>query len=237
LVVTHRLSKKLRFEGIDASKSDRLPPDDLPKEPLPCLVCDNYQFSNKVYIMNQSESVSPPLLQTKFVENFRWFSRFSFWVQLLFGAVSGITLILAMLSRNLSEQPNNPGIGFGIVLAIVGLVLLAFRIFWDFRYRLLGRRLQGGDIQFYPSKEDITQALRIGLNSSLVGLLIAFIASEETVGLVLAKTLAQPQALATNTENVIRSLDIFVTMANVNMIGAHFFGAVTSLGLLNWVDE
>jgi len=26
-------------------------------------------------------------------------------------------------------------------------------------------------------------------------------------------------------------------MANVNMIGAHFFGAVTSLGLLNWVDE
>ncbi|WP_373534791.1 DUF3611 family protein [Microcoleus sp.] len=189
--------------------------------------------------MNQSESVSvsPPLLQSKFVENFRWFSRFSFWVQLLFGAVSGITLILAMLSRNLSEQPNNPGIGFGIVLAIVGIILLAFRIFWDFRYRLLGRRLQGGDIEFYPSKEDITQALRIGLNSSLVGLLIAFIASEETVGLVLAKTLAQPQALATNTENVIRSLDIFVTMSNVNMIGAHFFGAVTSLGLLNWVDE
>ena len=38
-------------------------------------------------------------------------------------------------------------------------------------------------------------------------------------------------------ENVIRSLDIFVTMANVNLIGAHFFGAVTSLGLLNWVEE
>ncbi len=215
-------------------------PDYRPKQPLPCFVCDNYQFSNKVYIMNQSESVSvsPPLLQSKFVENFRWFSRFSFWVQLLFGAVSGITLILAMLSRNLSEQPNNPGIGFGIVLAIVGVVLLAFRIFWDFRYRLLGRRLQGGDIEFYPSKEDITQALRIGLNSSLVGLLLAFLASEATVGVVLAKTLAQPQALATNTpENVIRSLDIFVTMSNVNMIGAHFFGAVTSLGLLNWVEE
>jgi hypothetical protein len=38
-------------------------------------------------------------------------------------------------------------------------------------------------------------------------------------------------------ENVIRSLDIFVTVANVNLIGAHFFGSVTSLGLLNGVEE
>ena len=71
-----------------------------------------------------------------------------------------------------------------------------------------------------------------------MGVLIAFVTSEETVAVVLAKTLSQPQALAAYTpENVIRSLDIFVTMANVNLIGAHFFGAVTSLGLLNWVEE
>ncbi|MFB2981819.1 DUF3611 family protein [Microseira sp. BLCC-F43] len=189
--------------------------------------------------MNQSESLSPPLTQPEFVATFRFFSRFSFWIQLGLGAVSGIALLFAMFSRNLSEQTNNAGIGFGIFLAIVGLLLLCFRIFWDFRYRLLGRRLQAANPQFQPSKEDITQTLRIGLISSLVGLLIAFVASEETVAVVLAKTLAQPQTIAATytPENAIRSLDVFVTLANVNMIGAHFFGAVTSLGLLNWVEE
>lgn len=188
--------------------------------------------------MTQPESLSQPVTQTQFVATFRLFSRFSFWIQLFLGAVSGIVLLFAILSRNMSEQTNNPGIGFGVFLAIVGLLLLCFRIFWDFRYRLLGRLLHAENSQVYPSKEHITHTLRIGLISSLVGVLIAFVASEETVAVVLAKTLSQPQALAAYTpENVIRSLDIFVTMANVNLIGAHFFGAVTSLGLLNWVED
>ncbi|MEG4092012.1 DUF3611 family protein [Microcoleus sp. Pol14C6] len=188
--------------------------------------------------LNQPESLSQPLIQSEFVATFRLFSRFSFWIQLFFGAVSGIVLLFAMLGRNMSEQTNNAGIGFGVFLAIVGLLLLCFRIFWDFRYRLLGRLLHAENSQVYPSKEHITHTLRIGLVSSLVGVLIAFVASEETVAVVLAKTLSQPQAMAAYApENVIRSLDIFVTMANVNLIGAHFFGAVTSLGLLNWVEE
>ncbi|MEG4109635.1 DUF3611 family protein [Microcoleus sp. S13_C5] len=189
--------------------------------------------------LNQPESLSQPLTQSEFVATFRLFSRFSFWIQLFFGAVSGIVLLFAMLGRNMSEQTNNnAGIGFGVFLAIVGLLLLCFRIFWDFRYRLLGRLLHAENSQVYPSKEHITHTLRIGLVSSLVGVLIAFVASEETVAVVLAKTLSQPQAMAAYApENVIRSLDIFVTMANVNLIGAHFFGAVTSLGLLNWVED
>ncbi|MEG5173435.1 DUF3611 family protein [Microcoleus sp. B3-D7] len=189
--------------------------------------------------LNQPEPLSQPLTQSEFVATFRLFSRFSFWIQLFFGAVSGIVLLFAMLGRNMGDQTNNnAGIGFGIFLAIVGLLLLCFRIFWDFRYRLLGRLLHAENSQVYPSKEHITHTLRIGLVSSLVGVLIAFVASEETVAVVLAKTLSQPQAMAAYApENVIRSLDIFVTMANVNLVGAHFFGAVTSLGLLNWVEE
>ena len=189
--------------------------------------------------LNQPESLSQPLTQTEFVATFRLFSRFSFWIQLFLGAISGIVLVFAMLGRNMSDQTNNnAGIGFGIFLAVVGLLLLCFRIFWDFRYRLLGRLLHAENSEVYPSKEHITKTLRIGLISSLVGVLIAFVASEETVAVVLAKTLSQPQAMAAYApENVIRSLDIFVTMANVNLIGAHFFGAVTSLGLLNWVED
>jgi Protein of unknown function (DUF3611) len=188
--------------------------------------------------MNQSDSLSQPLNQPEFVATFRFFSRFSFWIQLLFGIVSGMALLFAMFSRNMTEITNNAGIGFGIFLAIVGILLLCFRVFWDFRYRLIGRRLQAANPQIHPKRENIIQTLRIGLVSSLVGLLIAFVASEETVGVVLAKTLSQSQAIAAYTpENVIRSLDILVALANVNMIGAHLCGTVTSLGLLNWVEE
>jgi ABC-type uncharacterized transport system permease subunit len=128
--------------------------------------------------------------------------------------------------------------GLAVFLAIVGILLLCFRIFWDFRYRLLGRLLHAENSQVYSSKEHITHTLQIGLISSLVGVLIAFVAAEETVAVVLAKTLSQPQAMAAYApETVIRSLDIFVTLANVNPIGAHFLVAVTSLGLLNWVED
>ncbi|WP_242037893.1 DUF3611 family protein [Tolypothrix sp. FACHB-123] len=142
------------------------------------------------------------------------------------------------MSRNVTTQTNNAGIGFGIFLAIVGILLLCFRIYWAFRYRKLAKLLQTPNSQNHPRKEEVIQNLRIGFMVSLVGILIAFMASEETVAIILGKTLAQPQGVAIyQAENMIRSLDVFVMLANVNLIGAHFFGGVTSLGLLYWVEE
>jgi apolipoprotein N-acyltransferase len=60
------------------------------------------------------------------------FSRFSFWIQLFFGAVSGLVLLFAMLGRNMSEQTNNAGIGFGVFLALVGLYWCALEYFGIF---------------------------------------------------------------------------------------------------------
>ncbi|MGI8504449.1 MAG: DUF3611 family protein [Hassallia sp.] len=133
---------------------------------------------------------------------------------------------------------NNAGIGFGIFLAVVSILLLCFRVYYALRYRRLAKLLQTPNSQIQPKKEDVIKALRLGLIISLLGLLISFVASEATVAVILGKTLAQPQGVAVyQPENLIRSLDIFVMLANVNMIGAHFFGAVTSLGLLYWVED
>jgi Protein of unknown function (DUF3611) len=80
--------------------------------------------------------------------------------------------------------------------------------------------------------------LQIGLIVSLIGIFLTFLASEVTVIAILAKALALPQGVAVyRPENVIRSLDIFVVLANVNLIGAHLVGSVTSLGLLEWLDQ
>lgn len=174
----------------------------------------------------------------QFAATFRIASRLSFWLQLALGAISSFALFFAMFSQNFTAETSNPGIGFGIFLAIVGILLLGFRVYWAFRYRHLAKRLQAPNSELHPRKEDIIQVLRIGLIVSLVGILIAFLATEVSVDVVLAKALAQPQGVAVYTpETVIRSLDICVVLANVNMIGAHFVGSVTSLGLLYWLEQ
>jgi uncharacterized membrane protein YidH (DUF202 family) len=187
---------------------------------------------------NQLGSYLPPPTKQRFAGTFRTVTRFSFWIQLVLGGISLIALLLAIFSRNLSVKTDNAGIGLGIFLAIVGILLLCFRVYWAFRYRRLAKRLQSANRDVHPRKEEIIQVLQIGLIVSLVGVLLAFLASELSVVVVLAKALAEPQGIAVyNRQNVIRSLDIFVVLANINMIGAHFVGGVTSLGLLEWVDQ
>lgn len=186
---------------------------------------------------NQLESYLHSPSKQQFASTFRVVSRFSFWIQLALGAVSGIVLLLAMFSRNVTTQTDNPVIGFGIFLAIGGILLLCFRIYWSFRYRRLAKRLQAPNTEIQPKKDDIIKVLQTGLFVSLAGILLAFLASEVTVVAVLSKSLALPQGVAVyRPENVIRSLDIFVVLANVNLIGAHLVGGATALGLLNWLE-
>jgi Protein of unknown function (DUF3611) len=83
-------------------------------------------------------------------------------------------------------------------------------------------------VHILPELSEAQETIQSSLDFGLVFLehhvyLVAFIGSKETVAVVLAKALAQAQGVAVyNPENVIRSLDIFVMLANVNLIGAHF---------------
>ena len=187
---------------------------------------------------NQLATYLHPPSKQEFAATFRVVSRISFWVQLALGAVSVLALVFALLSRNLTAATDNPGIGFGVFLAAIAILLLCFRVYFAFRYRRLAKRLQEPNSEIHPKKEEVIKALRIGLIASAIGLLLAFVASEVTVGIVLAKVLALPQRLAVyDRENALRALDIFVLLSNINLIGAHFIGGVTPLGLLNWVDQ
>jgi hypothetical protein len=76
----------------------------------------------------------------------------------------------------------------------------------------------------------------LGAIAGLVGMLLTILGGGATLGVLLAKSIAQPQGVAIYDPNrIIRSLDIFVAMANMNGIAAHFIGTATSLGLLNWL--
>ena len=175
----------------------------------------------------------------RFAATFRVLKRVSFWIQLALGAVSALALSLAIFSRNLTiEATANPVMGFGVFLGIIGILVLCFRLYWVFRYRRLDKLLQSPNRELHPRKEDVLHILSIGLIVSLIGLLLAFLASELTVAFVVAKALALPQGIAAYPSlNFIRPIDLFVVLANVNLIGAHFFGSITSLGLLNWLEQ
>ena len=179
----------------------------------------------------------PTPTKQRFAVTFRVVSRFSFWIQLALASTSGIALTFAVFSRSLSVATENAAIGLSIFLAVVGVLLAVFRIFWAFRGRVLSRRLQSPERELHPRKEEVIQVLKIGLIASFIGMLLAFIASEVSAISILSQALAVPQGVAVYQQgNVIRSLDILVILANVNLIGTHLVGSLTSLGLLEWID-
>lgn len=194
-------------------------------------------------MVNDLNSYLPTPTKRKFAATFSVVRPISFWLQLALSGVSFLALFLAIFSRNATVQTTtqtttNSVMGFGVFLGIIGLLVVSFRLYWVNRYRRLDKILQSPARELHPSKEDVIQVLQIGLIVSLVGLLLAFLASEVAVIAVLSKILALPQTVAVyRPENVIRPLDIFVVLANVNLIGAHLVGVATSFGLLNWLDQ
>ncbi len=170
----------------------------------------------------------------KFAGIFGILSRISYWIQLILGAVSAIVLFLVIFSRSATHS----GAGIGIFLAMFSLIALGFRVYWTLRYRKTAKRLQRIDSQSQPSRTEIVEILRVGLTASLIGLLLAFIAAEISLIFTLAAAIARPQSIAVyQREQVIQTADLLLVLAQLNILGAHFFGAANSLGLLSWISK
>lgn len=150
------------------------------------------------------------------------------------GAISAVTLLLVIFSRSAT----NSGTGFGIFIIMFSLIALGFRVYWAWRYRRLAKKLQRVDPAVQPTRAEIIEVLRIGLVASLVGLFLAFIASEISLVSLVATAIARPQGVAVyEREQVIKVADLFLILAQLNILGAHFFGSANSLGLLSWISK
>ncbi|MDB9361849.1 DUF3611 family protein [Nodularia spumigena CS-588/02] len=159
------------------------------------------------------------------------------WVQLALALVSGLLLLFSSTGRNFANQPN-PGLGIGVIWAIIGILLLLFSVFWDFRYTRIGRRLGNINPTLHPSKADTTRAIRMGILVSLIGILITILGAGTSVSVLVAKAVSQPPGVAiTDPNKIIRALDVFIVVANINGIAAHFVGTVASIWLLEKVHQ
>lgn len=174
----------------------------------------------------------------KFARTFRLLSRISYWIHLILGVLSGITLLLVSFSRSTTSGGTTTGTGVGIFIAVFSLIALGFRVYWAWRYRVMAKKLQRVDSGSEPSRAEIIQVLRVGLLASLVGLLLAFIASEISLISLVAGAIARPQGIAVyEREQVIKIADLLLILAQFNILGAHFFGSANSLALLNWISK
>ena len=172
--------------------------------------------------------------RNRFARTFRILSRISYWIHLILGAISGVTLILVALSRSATSS----GTGLGIFIAMFSLIALAFRVYWAWRYSRLAKKLQRVDPNIQPSRTEVIKVLRLGLLVSLGGLLLAFIASEMSLVSLVATAIARPQGVAVyEREQVIKTADLLLVLAQLNILGAHLFGSATSLGLLSWISK
>lgn len=161
----------------------------------------------------------------------------TFWLQLGLGVVASLALLFASTGRGFTDQPN-AGLGIGIFWAICGVIALLFSIYWDFRYTRLAKSLANPNPALHPSKADTTKAIRLGLIVGLVGILLTLIGAGATLSVLVAKSISQPPGVAiTDPNKIIRALDVFVMLGNINGIAGHFVGTVASIWLLERVNQ
>lgn len=186
--------------------------------------------------LNNPNSLPP---KQKFASVFRLFGQISYWVHLILGATSGIILGIIIFSRRLGEPAaNNTAIKISIIFTIASLITLGIRIFLAWRYSRMAKQLQTTAPALQPNRAEIVGVLRIGLAISLLGSILAFIASETTVITIMAEAIAQPQG--TNLykpQQAIETADLFLDFVNVTVLGAHLLGTINSLGLLNSITR
>lgn len=173
-------------------------------------------------------------------QNFRLIGWISFWIQLALGVISGVILLAnSLFGRNINNASSNAGTGFGILLEVGGLVALGIGIYLAYRYTRFGNQLQSSNPTNRPRKSETVQVLRLGLWVNLAGILLTLLGAQAIVGSFTLRALSQGQFIFSPQANqaIISGLDMFVVLANIQTLQAHFAGLVASLWLLNRVNR
>ncbi len=175
--------------------------------------------------------------------------------QIGFGTIAVLMLMFAIAGRSFSQatalpsgavpgvvanvnRGTTPGIGIGIFWAVCGILALLVGIYFAFRQTRLARRLRHADTMKHPTKAEVMNVLRLGTIVGLVGILLTVLGGGATLGVLLSKSIAQPQGIAIyDPTRGIRSIDIMVAMANMSGIAAHLVGTVASLSVFEWLHR
>ena len=166
----------------------------------------------------------------------KWAGLAGFWIQLVLGVVSTVTLALAIVNQS---ERSSPGIGFSLFCAVCGLICLVVGICITFRYGKMANKFAIPN-STPPKKSTTIKILQIAIITSIVGTIITIVGGETITGIVLSKTLAFDPAKVFNSQNTtefVNSLDVFIIQACFSIILAHCTGLISSLWIYNRIDK
>lgn len=181
----------------------------------------------------------PPAIR-RISGSLRRFGWISFWCQFFLGIISGIVLLLPVLSPGSRSDGNNPGSGTGLLFSAFGLLALGLGAYWAFRYTRTAQQLRGRDESRRPRPKDVIRLLKFGLFVSLGGMLLTLLGAQAVAGSLIVKALSQGVSLVGPTfdaSGLIRPIDMFVVQASTNILLAHFASLVSTLWILNAVNR
>ena len=185
-------------------------------------------------------SSSPPLSKSARIRRvataLKWAGLAGFWVQLVLGVVSTVTLALAIVNQS---ERSSPGIGFSLFCAVCGLICLVVGICITFRYGKMAAKFSRPNTT-PPKKSTTIKMIQIAIITSIAGTIITIIGGETITGIVLSKTLAFDPAKVFNSRNTtefVNSLDVFIIQACFSIILAHCTGLVSSLWIYSRIDK
>ena len=190
--------------------------------------------------MSELDNPSSFKVRSSIGQNFRITGWISFVLQLVLGVVSTLLLLVFVtFGRRPGTASSSAETGFGVFLAICGLVALGISIYLAFRCKNIGRQLQSPNSSNHPGKLETVKTLQLALIVNLVGMLLTLLGAQAIVGSLVVRAVS-PQAVTTqlfDPNRIISGQDMFVVQANTNTITAHFVGLVASIWLLNRITR
>ncbi|MBE9110657.1 DUF3611 family protein [Nodosilinea sp. LEGE 07298] len=165
------------------------------------------------------------------------------WAGLILQSLLGVVPLLVVIARILvNPQWRDVRSSAGLWLALLGLAILLFSIYWCFRYIRMARRLEDPDLR--PAKSAVQRNLKLGLLSNLALMSIGVLLALWRVTLLSIKMLTIPQGTtvvspgaAAVPGGLITPSSMIAIQAMVSAIAAGLVGVVIALLLIYQVGR
>ncbi|MBD1873079.1 DUF3611 family protein [Nodosilinea sp. FACHB-131] len=165
------------------------------------------------------------------------------WVGLVLQSLLGVIPLLVVIGRIVvNPQWRDVRSSWGLWLAVLGLAILLFSIYWCFRYIHMARRLDNPDLR--PAKSTVKRNLKLGLLSNLVLMSIGVLLALWRVTLLSIKMLTIPQGATVVTPGaaavpggLITPSSMIAIQAMVSAIAAGLVGVIIALLLIYQVGR
>lgn len=170
------------------------------------------------------------LVGEEFAKRVRLLGWIGFWLDFILAFLTAPLLAFGAVGQSLSSTV---WVSDPIHWGFFGLGLLLVSLFLDFFSTIASGRLRRDPHGFLTGDEPAKLwFLGVGSIVSLLGSVVSFVGVGLSISLLVAKTVSQPPGIAiTDPDKIVRALDVFILMANFNLLLAHFIGAGAAVWL------